>query len=281
MLYVVATPIGNLGDLSPRARDTLAAVDLILAEDTRLTRRLLDHHHIATPMRAHHAYNERGAAARVIAELSAGRSIALVSDAGTPLISDPGYALVRAAHEAGVRVLTVPGPCAAVAALAASGLPADTFVFEGFLPAKSHARRARLAALAAEARTLIFYEAPHRVLDCVGDLVDCFGPEREACVARELTKVHETVRTATLGILRDWMAADPDQTRGEFVLVVRGAAGSEAAEAGVRETLSVLLRYLKAGDAAAAAAALTGIPRNRLYKLALAMSGKEPPAPAD
>lgn len=265
-LWVVATPIGNLDDLSPRAVATLREVALIAAEDTRHSRALLVRHGIATPLAALHEHNEREAVAALLARLVAGDSVALVSDAGTPLVSDPGYRLVRAARAAGIRVSPVPGACAAIAALSVAGLPSDRFVFEGFLPAKAPARRARLVELAAEPRTLVFYESSHRVAESLADMRDVFGAAREAVLARELTKLYETVLAAPLGELAERVARDPDQQRGEFVLLVAGRG--EEADARVEEgrrVFALLRDELPPAKAAKLAAAISGAPRRALY----------------
>lgn len=266
-LYVVATPIGNLDDLTPRARATLARADLIAAEDTRHSAALLHRHGIATRCIALHEHNEREASADLVRRLQAGQNIALISDAGTPLISDPGYRLVRAARAAGIAVSPVPGACAAIAALSAAGLPSDRFVFEGFLPAKSAARRARLQALRGESRTVVFYESSHRILEALADLGAEFGGAREAVIARELTKQFETILGGTLADLAARVAADPDQQRGEFVVLVKGAEDDEAA-ARLSEGLRVyriLSAELPPGRAAGLAAEITGAPRKALY----------------
>ncbi len=272
-LFVVATPIGNLGDLSPRARETLAAVDLIAAEDTRHSRRLLEHFGIHRPLLALHEHNERERCEGLIGRLQAGESVALISDAGTPLISDPGYRLVRAAREAGVPVVPIPGPSALIAALSVAGLPTDRFVFEGFLPAKGQARRNRLRALADEPRTLVFYEAGHRIEAMLADLAASFGGGREAVVARELTKQFEQIEGGPLDHLREWLAADERHRRGEFVVLVAGAPPREAGAGETRRVLEILLRELPVKRAAAVAAELTGQRRNELYRLALTLSG--------
>lgn len=222
-LYVVATPIGNLGDMVPRAVETLQTVAVIAAEDTRHSSRLLEHFHIRTPLVAYHDHSDRLATQRLIDRLLAGESVALISDAGTPLVSDPGYQLVAAAREAGIRVVPIPGACALIAALSASGLPSDRFAFEGFLPAKHGARETRLAAIKQETGTLIFYEAPHRILECLQHMAEVFGAEREAVVARELSKTFETFLSGSLAELMERVAADKNQQRGEIVLLVRGA----------------------------------------------------------
>ncbi|WP_245978965.1 16S rRNA (cytidine(1402)-2'-O)-methyltransferase [Solilutibacter pythonis] len=265
-LHVVATPIGNLGDFSPRAADTLRAVAAICAEDTRRTRPLLQQAGIATPLIALHEHNEDELAARLVARLRAGESLALVSDAGTPLISDPGYRLVRAAREAGLRVSPVPGASALIAALSVAGLASDRFVFEGFLPAKAGARRERLQWLAAEPRTLIFYESAHRILDFLADAATAFGAERHAVVARELTKLFETVLDGGLGELRGRIERDPNQQKGEFVVLVEGAPGDALAKlAEGRRVYAKLAEHLPPSNAARLAAELTGAPRKALY----------------
>ena len=270
-LYVVATPIGNLGDISARALEVLGMVDRVLAEDTRRTRALLSHHGISRPLEAVHEHNEAARAQSLVRRLLEGESMALVSDAGTPLISDPGVVLVREAIAAGVRVVPVPGASAAISALSVSGLPTDRFVFEGFLPAKGAARTARLRELAAEPRTLVFYEAPHRVLATLQDMAEVFGAGREAVLARELTKIHETVLRATLEELAVLVREDPDQQRGEVVLVVAGSSATADERTGVEvdRVLETLLDVLPASSAAAVAARLLGGRRNELYKRAM------------
>jgi 16S rRNA (cytidine1402-2'-O)-methyltransferase len=265
-LHVVATPIGNLGDLSPRALQMLQKVDAICAEDTRHTRQLLAHFGVERPLLALHEHNEGDLADTLVARLQAGQSLALVSDAGTPLVSDPGFRLVRAARAAGVRVSPVPGPSALVAALSVAGLPSDRFVFEGFLPAKASARRERLAQLAAEPRTLLFYESSHRIGDTLADAAAAFGAQRPAVLARELTKLFETVLDGGLEDLRQRVDADPNQRKGEFVLLVQGA--SEAADAKVsegRRLYAKLSAHLPPSTAAKLAAELSGAPRKALY----------------
>ena len=266
VLHVVATPIGNLGDLSPRARQVLAEVAAICAEDTRRSGQLLAHFGIATPLLALHEHNEQQLAQRLVARLLAGDSLALVSDAGTPLVSDPGYRLVQAARAAGIRVSPVPGPCSLIAALSVAGLPSDRFAFEGFLPAKASARRERLAALAGETRTLVFYESAHRIEESLADLCAAFGGERPAVLARELTKLFETVLDGTLANLQSRVQADPDQRKGEFVLVVQGMGeDADAKLAEGRRVHAILARQLPPSAAAKLAAEITGAPRKALY----------------
>ena len=275
-LYIVATPIGNLGDITQRALDVLRSVDRIAAEDTRHTGRLLAHFGIATPQISLHEHNEAERSGLLIERLRAGEAIALVSDAGTPLISDPGYHLVRAVRDAGLRVSPIPGPSALIAALSASGLPTDRFAFEGFLPAKTSARRARLRSLAEDGRTLVFYESTHRILDSLADLGDELGGEREAVVARELTKTFETFEQGTLAEIRARLASAPEHCRGEFVVLVAGAPPrpDDALDAEALRVLRLLLDELPVKRAARLAAEVLGLPRNRLYEAALAL-GRE------
>ncbi|QNN45660.1 16S rRNA (cytidine(1402)-2'-O)-methyltransferase [Thermomonas brevis] len=265
-LFVVATPIGNLGDIGPRALDTLRAAAAICAEDTRRSGQLLAHFGIATPLVALHEHNEDAIAQKLVARLLAGESLALVSDAGTPLVSDPGFRLVRAARAAGVKVSPVPGASALIAALSVAGLPSDRFAFEGFLPAKASARRERLQGLVAEPRTLIFYESSHRIAETLADMAQAFGGERPAVLARELTKLFETVLDGSLAELLAKVEADADQRKGEFVLLVQGAG--EDADAKVAEGLRLyakLKEHLPPSTAAKLAAELSGAPRKALY----------------
>ena len=270
-LFVVATPIGNLQDMSPRALQVLKDVRLIAAEDTRHSARLMQHFGIDTPMTACHDHNERDKGERLVERLLAGDDVALISDAGTPLISDPGYHLVRQAREAGVRVSPVPGACALIAALSAAGMPSDRFAFEGFLPAKAHGRRQRLQVLAAEDRTWMVYEAPHRLLECLQDMQQVLGDERRVLLARELTKTFETLRAAPLSELVKWVAGDSDQQRGECVLVVEGAPAPQADEVGdeALRVLDLLLAELPLKRAAKLASEITGVRKNLLYQIAL------------
>lgn len=274
-LYVVATPIGNLLDLSPRARETLGTVALVAAEDTRHSAALLRHFGIATPLVSVHEHNERDRCAQLTGELQAGRSLALISDAGTPLVSDPGFHLVRAAQAAGAAVVAVPGPSSLIAALSIAGLPTDRFVFEGFLPAKPAARRARLAALADETRTLAFFESSHRIAESLADMAAVFGGGREAAVARELTKRYESVRRTTLDVQAAHYAGTEEERRGEFVVLVQGAeapAADAAPDAEAERVLRLLLAELPVGRAAALAAQITGARKNALYARALELS---------
>ena len=275
-LYIVATPIGNLGDLSPRALKILDSVDLIAAEDTRVTGAMLAHFGLRTKMLALHEHNEADVAAIVIDELKRERSVALVSDAGTPLISDPGYALVRLARAAGITIIAVPGPSAVLAALSISGLPTDAFVFAGFLPAKPAARRQALRELAGDTRTVILYESTHRILDSLETLVEVLGPGRRVCLARELTKLYEESHTAPVAELLDWVKADDNRQRGEFVLVIEGASAEAAGPREAERILKTLLSELGASRAAKVAAELTGLPRKELYALALRLTGHTP-----
>ena len=266
ILHVVATPIGNLGDLSPRAQQVLREVAAICAEDTRRSGQLLAHFGIGTPLLALHEHNEQQLAERLVARLLAGESLALVSDAGTPLVSDPGYRLVRAARAAGVKVSPVPGPSALIAALSVAGLPSDRFAFEGFLPAKPSARRERLSALAGEPRTLVFYESSHRIAESLADMCSVFGDDRVAVIARELTKLFETVLDDTLSGLHARVLADPDQRKGEFVLVVQGVGeDADAVLAEGRRVHAILAKQLPPSAAARLAAEITGAPRKALY----------------
>ena len=265
-LHVVATPIGNLGDLSPRALDTLRNVAAICAEDTRHTRQLLSHFGLERPLLALHQHNEDAQAAQLVARLLAGESLALVSDAGTPRVSDPGFRLVRAARAAGIRVSPLPGACAAIAALSVAGLPSDRFVFEGFLPARSSARRERLSQLVSEPRTLMFYESAHRIEEALGDMAATLGESRRAVVARELTKLFETVLDGSLVDLHSRVSTDADQRKGEFVVIVEGAGEDIDAKIAEGQRLyAKLSEYLKPSQAAKLAAELSGAPRKALY----------------
>ncbi len=273
VLYVVATPIGNLGDFSPRAAQTLAEVDLVAAEDTRHSRHLFDHFNIKTPLISYHEHNEEKIATELLTRLKNGERIALISDAGTPMISDPGFTLVKQAREQGLRVVPIPGPSAVISALSVSGLPTDRFFFEGFLPAKSAARRRRLEQLLAYPHTLAFYETPHRISDTVQDLVQVLGGQRPAVLARELTKLHETVHAAPLEALPGWLAADANQQRGEFVVLVAGnpaPATLSQEDAWIERLLTALTREMPVKQAVAIAMEVTGRRKNELYRLGVA-----------
>jgi len=280
-LDVIATPIGNIGDLSPRARAALAAADLVLAEDTRRTAALLASCGISRPLLSLHDHNESGRIEALIARLRSGEVLALVSDAGTPLLSDPGFLLVRAAAAAGIAVRAVAGPSAVTAALAVAGLPTDRFAFEGFLPQRSGERHGALARLAQEPRTLVFFEAPHRIRETLQQLATAFGGERPAALTRELTKVHETVYRGTLAELAARAAQDTDMARGEITLVVGGAP--EAAEgdlALLARALPLLLKDLPPARAAAIAARLSGVPRPLAYEQARRYASETGAAPS-
>ena len=265
-LFIVATPIGNLSDLSPRALETLGTVAGILAEDTRHTRQLLSHFGIDRPLIALHEHNEEAMTARIVERILAGDSLALVSDAGTPLVSDPGYRVVRAARAAGLKVSPIPGACAAIAALSVAGLPSDRFVFEGFLPAKSSARRERLGKLSSETRTLVFYESSHRIAESLADMRVVFGDDRAAVIARELTKMFETVLDGTLAELHAQVEADDNQRKGEFVVMVQGVDDdTEAQLIEGRRLYAKLSEHLPPSTAAKLAAEISGAPRKVLY----------------
>lgn len=272
-LYVVATPIGNLRDMVPRALEILQTVDLIAAEDTRRSGQLLRHFNISSPLISYHDHSDESKVRKVLEALARDEQVALISDAGTPLISDPGYRLVREAQAMGAIVSPVPGACAAMAALSVAGLASDRFVFEGFLPAKQNQRRAALEALDKEPRTLIFYEAPHRIQAMLSDLSEVLGSAREVVLARELTKTYETVIKTSVGALLERVTEDTDQQRGELVLVVQGCADSSISADSQEQArvLSILLEDLSVKQAANLAAKITGGSRNRLYQQALQM----------
>ena len=265
-LYVVATPIGNLSDISARAREVLSEVSAICAEDTRHTKSMLQAYSIDKPLIALHEHNESDIAWKMVERLKTGDSLALVSDAGTPLVSDPGYRLEREVREAGLTVSPIPGACAAIAALSVAGIPSDRFCFEGFLPAKSSGRRERLQNLAREQRTLVFYESSHRIEESLTDFVSIFGAEREAVVARELTKLFETVLGNTLGGLLEKVQQDENQRKGEFVVIVRGCEDDSGVALAEGQRLYVkLVEHMKPSQAAKLAAELSGAPRKALY----------------
>ncbi len=270
-LYVVATPIGNLGDMTTRAVEVLRSVDIIAAEDTRHSARLMQHFAITTRMTSYHDFSDDSRVEALLAQLRSGLSIALISDAGTPLISDPGYRLVQRAREAGLVVVPVPGASALTAALSAAGLPSDRFVFEGFPAAKRTARLKHFSSLVDEVRTLIFYESPHRILESLADMREVFGAEREVAICRELTKTFETIRLDRLGVLEDWIKEDDNRQRGEFVLIVRGAPvrEMEAIEPETLRILEILLEDLSVKQAAQLAARISGVKKNLLYERAL------------
>ena len=274
-LYVVATPIGNLEDLTPRARQTLAQVDLIAAEDTRHTGRLLSHLGVKTPLLALHDHNEEQAVARVVAALESGQSVALVSDAGTPLISDPGFRLVRAAHRSGIIVSPIPGASAVTAALSAAGLPTDRFCFEGFLPAKKVARKEALESLATETRTLVFYESVHRIAATLADMRQAFGDARNAFIGRELTKMHEQCAQGSLANLSERVDGGTIVGKGEFVIVVAGVEASPGSSIDIDRLLQLLGEKLSAKDAARVAAEISGEKRNALYERLLEIRSQE------
>jgi len=270
VLYVVATPIGNLADITERAKQVLDSVDIIAAEDTRHTGRLLQHLSINKKMISLHDHNERQKAVYLIEQLQSGINIALVSDAGTPLISDPGYFLVREVRNANCKIIPIPGACALVAALSVSGLATDRFVFEGFLPAKSNARRKQLQALTNEPRSLIFYESTHRIEECLQDMCELFGATRLATIARELTKTFETIHTDTLQDLLLWMQADSDQKRGEFVVIVSACDKALTQEQSESDrVVDILSTKLSLAQATSLAAEITGERKKTLYQRAL------------
>jgi len=274
-LYIVATPIGNLSDMSQRAIDTLQEVAVIAAEDTRHSGHLLKHYSITTPTVSLHEHNEQQRSEVLLSRLQQGESIALISDAGTPLISDPGYRLVSLVRENDIPVVPVPGSCALIAALSASGLASDSFTFEGFLPPKQGARQQALQNLVAEMRTLIFYESPRRLQATLTDMVAVFGEERPACLAREITKLHETIKTKSLIDLLDWVNSDANQQRGECVLLVEGVKQQQDAdEVEVNRVLTVLLTELPVKRAAAIASSLLNVSKNKAYDMALKLQQK-------
>ncbi len=275
-LYVVATPIGNLRDITLRALDVLAAAHVVAAEDTRNTAHLLTHHGIgANRLMAVHQHNERTAAEKIVALLQAGQSVAFVSDAGTPAVSDPGALLVQAVRAAGLRVIPIPGANAAIAALSAAGLAEPHFLFHGFLPNKSAARRTALESLRDQACTLIFYEAPHRIVECVADLCAVLGGERQIVLAREITKLFETIHSCALRDAEAWLLSDSNQQRGEFVVLVSGAVPQPGLPAEARRVLETLLGELPLKQAVQLATQISGAGRNELYQLALQLKKPE------
>ncbi len=275
-LYVVATPIGNLKDITLRALEILKSVDCIIAEDTRHSSALLLHFAINTPLIALHEHNERERTANLLERLRKGESIALISDAGTPLISDPGYYLVREAQAQGLRVIPVPGACAAVAALSAAGVATDRFVFEGFLPAKSGARLQRLKDVSLESRTLVFYEAPHRIVALLEAMLTVWGADKHIVIARELTKMYETISSAKLGEMLDFVKKDLHQQKGEMVVIVAGEKEiSDAATAETQRILAVLLEKLSVKEAVELTMKITGQKKNLIYEMALQLKNSE------
>ena len=270
-LYIVATPIGNLADMTGRAIEVLKSVDLIAAEDTRHSGRLLQHFGIGTRMMSYHDFSEDYRVDSLLEKLSSGLSVALISDAGTPLISDPGYRLVVRARAAGITVVPVPGVCALTTALSVAGLPSDRFAFEGFVSAKRASRVKQFQEWLPEARTMIFYESPHRILECVEDMLTVFGPDRHVVLCRELTKTFETIHGDNLGDLLPWMQNDSNQQRGEFVVLIKGAEApkSEEVDAEALRVLGILLEDLSVKQAASLAARITGVKKNLLYQRAL------------
>lgn len=273
-LYVVATPIGNLRDITLRALDVLAGADVVAAEDTRNTSHLLKHHGIyAKQLIAVHQHNERGAAEKLVAAIQSGQSVAFVSDAGTPAVSDPGALLVQAVLAAGLRVIPIPGASAVVAALSASGIHAPHFLFYGFLPNKSAARRTVMQGLVSHPYTLVFYEAPHRIVECVADLHAVLGGGRQIVLAREVTKLFETIHSCSLAEAEDWLLSDANQQRGEFVVLVSGAQPAEGMSAETLSTLALLMEDLPLKQAVQLTAKITGANRSELYQLALEMKG--------
>jgi 16S rRNA (cytidine1402-2'-O)-methyltransferase len=277
VLYVVATPIGNLKDVTYRAVEVLSQVDHIAAEDTRHSARLLKQYQIHTPCSALHEHNERQVAHSIIEKIRQGETWALISDAGTPVVSDPGYFLIKEARNQGVKIVPIPGPNAAIAALSASGMPSDRFIFEGFLPTKSTARQKHLHTLAAESRTLLFYESPHRVLATLQDMQTVFGDDRQMVFARELTKTYETIRQDSIAKILEWIANDAQQLKGEMVLIVAGAEKTSVGGLGQADTvLGLLLAELPVKQAAHLASKITGVKKNELYQKALTMKSPEP-----
>ena len=274
ILYCVATPIGNLEDISQRAQRILGEVDKIYAEDTRVTRHLLTHFGISKPLSSLHDHNETQQIAQVQADLDQGLKLALVSDAGTPLISDPGYKLIHALGNQNYKIIPIPGASALITALSVAGLPTDRFTFEGFLPAKGSSRRELLKSLSHETRTLVFYESSHRIADSLEDMQTVWGAERNIVILRELTKLYESIYRGTVAELRERLEVDSDMRRGEFVVVVEGASpqsDEQTTALNSQQVLTILLEELPIKQAAALAARLTGLPKNQLYKQALTL----------
>ena len=276
ILYIVATPIGNLADITHRAIDVLQQVDVIAAENTRHSRRLLQHFNISKRLIALHEHNEQQQSTLLLKRIAQGESIALISDAGTPLISDPGYRIVQQAHAESIQVVPIPGPSALIAALSAAGLPTDKFLFNGFLPVKSIARQDYLTSLQQVTHTLIFYEAPHRIIATMSDMITVFGSQRQAVIARELTKTFETIYQAPLDQLLQWLIADTHQQKGEFVVLVHGYTNIAKEEMNVQtqNMLIILAKELPLKQAAKLTAEITGEKKNMLYKWAIAQQNK-------
>lgn len=266
-LFLVATPIGNLSDITLRALEVLKQVDLIAAEDTRHSSKLLQHYNIKTPITALHDYNEVKRSQFICTQLQQGKNVALISDAGTPLVSDPGYHLVKAAIENNFIVIPIPGACAVITALSAAGLPTDKFVFEGFLPAKPNQQLQRLQDLTTETRTLVFYESPHRLLQTINNMLVAFGPDRYVVIAKELTKIFETIYGNTLSELQEWLLADPQRQKGEFVILVKGAEKTATINPEILRILELLAKELSSKQAASLTAQITGANKNQLYRL--------------
>ena len=274
-LYIVATPIGNLSDMSQRAIDILQTVDVIAAEDTRHSGILLQHFSIKTQSISLHDHNEKQRSETLLTRLQKGESVALISDAGTPLISDPGYKLVSLVREHNIPVIPIPGSCAVITALSASGLPSDKFTFEGFLPPKQGARNQTLQQLIDESRTMIFYDAPRRLQGTLADMIDVFGGERKACIARELTKIHETITTKSLSELLAWVSEDSHQQKGECVLLLEGSKKQkDSSETEINRVLTLLLKELPVKKSAAITASLLDVSKNTAYDMALKLQQK-------
>lgn len=273
-LYIVATPIGNLEDLSPRAKMVLDNVDLIVAEDTRHSKPMLNHFGIETKIRAYHDHNEREQTPKLIELLQQGQSIALISDAGTPLICDPGYHLLGAAHSENIKVIPVPGASAMASALSASGFSAEKFIFEGYLPAKQAARQTRMQALQTEERTMVFHEVPHRIIHFMEDSIDCFGASRQAVIAKEITKLHETIYRDSLENILLWLKEDAVRCKGEFVVVIQGEKTDQFDSAEAKKILQILLKDHSVKEAAKLTSEIMQGSRNDIYKLAMQLKEK-------
>ena len=276
-LFIVATPIGHLSDISQRQQETLQSVDLILAEDTRHSGKMLKQLRVSTPVISCYEQNEASRIESVMTRLNEGQNVALISDAGTPLISDPGYLMVSACHAAGIQVVPVPGPCALIAALSASGLHSHRFSFFGFLPVKKAEREQLLSELVDQSLTAIFYESPHRIVDTLKECVALFGDSRRLCIAREISKLHEDIRQGSAIALLDWLQAHPEKQKGEFVLLIEAAAKQESDDdsQALRQMIAVLLKELSTSKAAQVAAQISGEKKNKCYQLALALEKED------